>query len=108
MTISGNYSSPVIVNGFSCMNCTDVDHANKFVDPAHPQDGPKPDGPTGADTKLQKVTFDDPAVIFGGSLANPNAVTSTSDSDTQSVVSAVSAASSASHHNGTATVDFYA
>ncbi len=109
MSINGNYSSPVIVNGFSCMNCTDVDHANKFVDPARPQDGPKQDGPKGADTKPQKVTFDDPAVIFGGSLANPNAVTSTSPaSDTQSVASAVSTASSASHHNGTATVDFYA
>jgi hypothetical protein len=109
MTINGNYPSPVIVNGYSCMNCTDVDHANKFVDPAHPQDGPKPDGPKGADTDQQKVTFNDPAVILGGTLADPNAVTSTSPaSDTQSVASAVSAASSASHHNGTGTVDFYA
>jgi hypothetical protein len=109
MTINGNYPSPVTVNGFSCMNCTDVDRANKFVDPAHPQDGPKPEGPKGADTDQQKVTFNDPAVILGGTLADPNAVTSPSPaSDTQSVASAVSAASSASHNNGTGTVDFYA
>jgi hypothetical protein len=107
MTINGNYPSPVIVNGFSCMNCTDVDRANKFVDPARPQDGPKPEGPKGADTDQQKVTFNDPAVILGGTLADPNAATSPA-SDTQSVASAVSAASSASHHNGTGTVDFYA
>lgn len=40
MTISGNYSSPVQVNGFSCRNCTDVDYAKKHIDPAHPRSGP--------------------------------------------------------------------
>jgi hypothetical protein len=72
MTISGNYSSPVIVNGFSCMNCTDVDYAHKFVDPAHPQDGPaKPAFEQKSDQDLKKVTFDAQAVILGGTLTDP-------------------------------------
>ena len=40
MSISVNYPTPVTVNGFSCKNCTEVDEAKKFIDPAHPQDGP--------------------------------------------------------------------
>ena len=40
MAISGNYPSPVTVNGFSCRNCTDVDNAKKHIDPAHPSAGP--------------------------------------------------------------------
>jgi hypothetical protein len=40
MTISGNYPSPVTVNGYSCRNCTDVDYAKKHIDPAHPKAGP--------------------------------------------------------------------
>jgi hypothetical protein len=40
MTISGNYPSPVQVNGFLCRNCTDVDYAKKHIDPAHPRSGP--------------------------------------------------------------------
>ena len=40
MAISGDYSQPVTVNGFSCKNCTDVDYAKKHIDPAHPKDGP--------------------------------------------------------------------
>lgn len=34
MTISGNYPSPVFVNGYACMNCTDVSRAQKNIDPA--------------------------------------------------------------------------
>lgn len=72
MTISGDYSSPVIVNGFSCMNCTDVDYANKFVDPAHPQDGTaKPASEQQSDQDLKKVTFDAQSVVLGGTLADP-------------------------------------
>ena len=40
MAISGDYPTPVTVNGFSCKNCTEVDMANKHIDPAHPEDGP--------------------------------------------------------------------
>jgi hypothetical protein len=40
MAISGDYSSPVQVNGFQCKNCTDVDYAKKHIDPAHPKSGP--------------------------------------------------------------------
>jgi len=38
--ISGNYPVPVQVNGFTCKNCTDVDYAEKHIDPAHPKSGP--------------------------------------------------------------------
>jgi hypothetical protein len=37
---STNYPQPVQVNGFMCRNCTDVDHAKKHIDPAHPKSGP--------------------------------------------------------------------
>lgn len=40
MAISGDYASPVTVNGFNCRNCTDVDYARKNIDPAHPKSGP--------------------------------------------------------------------
>ena len=40
MAISGDYPHPVQVNGFTCRNCTDVDYANKHIDPAHPKSGP--------------------------------------------------------------------
>lgn len=40
MAVSGNYPSPVIVNGYLCWNCTDVDNAHNHIDPAHPKDGP--------------------------------------------------------------------
>lgn len=37
---SVNYSSPVTVHGYSCKNCTEVDLANKGIDPEHPGSGP--------------------------------------------------------------------
>lgn len=37
---STNYARPVQVNGFLCRTCTDVDHAKKHIDPAHPKSGP--------------------------------------------------------------------
>ena len=40
MSVNGDYPQPVMVNGFSCKNCTDVDYAKKHIDPAHPKDGP--------------------------------------------------------------------
>jgi hypothetical protein len=64
MTISGDYPSPVTVNGYSCKNCTDVDYAKKHIDPAHPKDGPY-----GVDAKSDPAGANDPAVKFGGGLA---------------------------------------
>ena len=40
MQVGGNYPTPVMVNGFQCRNCTDVDYAKKHIDPAHPKSGP--------------------------------------------------------------------
>ena len=40
MAISGDYSSPVTVNGFVCRNCADVDRAKRHIDPAAPAAGP--------------------------------------------------------------------
>ncbi len=45
--ISGDYSTPVNVNGYVCHNCTEVDQAKKNIDPAHPKSGPN-----GADADL--------------------------------------------------------
>jgi hypothetical protein len=39
--ISGaNYPNPVFVNGYECWNCTQVDEAKKYIDPADPKAGP--------------------------------------------------------------------
>jgi len=57
-----NYPSPVLVNGYSCKNCTDVDNAKRNIDPQHPKDGP-----FGVDA--QPKPGDTPAVTFGGRLA---------------------------------------
>jgi hypothetical protein len=62
MTISGDYASPISVNGYSCKNCTDVENAKKHIDPAHPKDGPY--GVNAAESRERS-----PAVIFGGALA---------------------------------------
>ena len=40
MAIDGNYSHPVIVNGFSCINCAEVAQAKADIDPANPAAGP--------------------------------------------------------------------
>lgn len=40
MAIRTDYPTPVMVNGFRCKNCTDVDYAKKHIDPAHPKSGP--------------------------------------------------------------------
>lgn len=81
MAISGDYSAPVTVNGFTCKNCTDVDYAKKHIDPAHPKDGPygvaKADHENASTSKAETnggVTPADrtPAVTFGGQLAALN------------------------------------
>ena len=72
MAIGADYPSPVTVNGFSCRNCTEVDEAKKFIDPAHPKDGPfgidAKDHKTGAATTASDLGRS-PSVILGGKLA---------------------------------------
>ena len=70
---SANYSMPVMVNGFLCKNCTDVDLAKAHIDPQHPSAGPfgtnaKAD-PTLAGKKFDGNTG---AVSFAGSLSGMN------------------------------------
>lgn len=73
MAIGADYPSPVTVNGFSCKNCTEVDEAKKFIDPAHPKDGPfginARDHKTGAAGDAAHADRS-PAVRFGGQLAS--------------------------------------
>jgi hypothetical protein len=64
MSISGNYPQPVTVNGFTCKNCTDVDYANKHIDPAHPKSGPY-----GINAKSDPSVKPDTFIKFGGKLA---------------------------------------
>lgn len=57
MAISGDYSSPVTVNGYSCRNCTDVARAEKNVDPANPSAGPFGVNADKNDPKAEKNHF---------------------------------------------------
>ena len=73
---SVNYPNPVTVNGYSCKNCTDVDYAEKNIDPAHPADGPfgvnakdKPAGPGAAAKPAETKPTEIPAVTLGGVFA---------------------------------------
>jgi len=50
-----------IVNGFPCANCTDVENAKKFIDPARPEAGPINRQPRSEERG--------PAVLLGGVLA---------------------------------------
>jgi hypothetical protein len=68
---SVNYPQPVMINGYPCKNCTDVDLAKAHIDPQHPSAGPygvnaKAD-PSLAGKKLDASTG---AVTFGGSLGS--------------------------------------
>ncbi len=63
MTVSTNYSQPVIVNGYACWNCQQVAEAKKDINPA----SPAPDGaqaPGGVQASDRGA-----AVVFGGVLA---------------------------------------
>ena len=75
MSISGNYPTPVTVNGFLCRNCTDVENAQKHVDPQHPRSGPyninAKDDPT-----------QPPAIRFGGALSALNDTPPSGDTGT--------------------------
>lgn len=78
MAISGDYPTPVNVNGFSCKNCTDVDNAKKHIDPAHPKDGPfginaknRPEDIRRTGSSAFEPTYDgQAAVTFGGQLSD--------------------------------------
>jgi hypothetical protein len=70
MAVSADYSTPVMVNGFSCKNCTDVDYAKKHIDPAHPKSGPY--GIDAKDDPSVKQTAPSGAVTFGGNLSELN------------------------------------
>ena len=65
MAISSDYATPVMVNGFSCRNCTDVGYAKKHIDPEHPKSGPY-----GITAKDDPTVRNASAVIsFGGNLS---------------------------------------
>ncbi len=68
MSVGTNYSTPVMVNGFTCKNCADVDYAKKHIDPAHPKSGPY-----GIDAKNDPTVKQTAAVIFAGALPGLNA-----------------------------------
>jgi hypothetical protein len=88
LAISGDYPTPVTVNGYSCKNCTDVDYAKKHIDPAHPRSGPY-----GVNAKDDPTVKQPAAVVFGGGLSSLNATTS---SDTSSETSSNGSQNSAS------------
>ncbi len=67
MAIGSDYPTPVIVNGFSCKNCTDVDYAKKHIDPQHPKSGPY-----GINAKNDPTVKNTSAVSFGGNLSGLN------------------------------------
>jgi hypothetical protein len=67
MAINGDYAHPVTVNGYSCKNCTDVDYAKKYVDPAHPKDGPYG---VNATEQSEKSGNRGAAVRLGGNLTD--------------------------------------
>src|SRR3569833_1745273 len=74
MAVSTDYSTPVMVNGFSCKNCTDVDYAKKHIDPAHPKAGPY-----GVDAASDPSLANKPSVTFDGALKGLNALTAQTD-----------------------------
>ena len=70
-----------IVNGFACMNCTDVEHAKKGIDPAHPDQTATVSGPRDAEASSPTGTLTRNAVSFGGSLSHLNALDTKPSSD---------------------------
>jgi hypothetical protein len=72
-----------IVNGFVCMNCTDVERAQKGIDPAHPKPDATVAGPrevaNAASSPAGPLTQN--AVSFGGSLSHLNALDTNHPSD---------------------------
>jgi hypothetical protein len=70
MSVSTDYSAPVMVNGYACKNCTDVDNAKKHIDPDHPRSGPY-----GVNAKDDPTVQQDASIKFGGMLSGLNGVT---------------------------------
>lgn len=66
MAIGTDYSTPVMVNGYACRNCTDVANAKKHIDPEHPKSGPY-----GVNAATDP-TVKQPAIKFDGALAGLN------------------------------------
>jgi hypothetical protein len=66
-----NYPQPVMINGFPCKNCTEVDEAKANIDPKHPAAGPY-GVDANADPTLagKQAGSKNGAVTFGGALAN--------------------------------------
>ncbi|HEX3969702.1 MAG TPA: hypothetical protein VHX19_00185 [Stellaceae bacterium] len=80
-----NYPAPVMVDGYMCKNCTDVDRAKAHIDPQHPNAGPygvnANADPTLAGKQFNATTG---AVTFGGSLGSASNSGSSSSSPTAS------------------------
>jgi hypothetical protein len=66
MSISGQYPSPEIVNGYVCWDCADVAKAKKDINP----NSSSLDLSSSANGSSQS-----PAVVFGGALAGANSAT---------------------------------
>lgn len=87
MSISGQYPTPEIVNGYICWDCADVAKAKKGENPAASPLDPSSNGANGTNGSngasgssstqgAQGASSQSPAVVFGGVLANasgPNA-----------------------------------
>jgi len=62
--MDGNYTMPVMVNGYSCDNCSQVALASKNINPAHPNWTPGETAATAGSSALNT-----PAVLLSGALA---------------------------------------
>ena len=76
MSVSTDYSAPVMVNGYACKNCTDVDNAKKHIDPDHPRSGPY-----GINAKDDPTLQQDASIKFGGTLSGLNGGAKASSDD---------------------------
>jgi hypothetical protein len=75
---SVNYPQPVMINGYPCKNCTEVDMAKAHIDPQHPSAGPY-GVDANADPSLAGKHHDkNGAVTFGGALSNTDRAGSSS------------------------------
>ena len=86
MSVSGDYTQPVNVNGYVCWNCSQVADAKKGVDPADV----KP-GESAAQAEAASNTTSTSAVLFGGTLAGSQAATSSANPSTQTTATGLGA-----------------
>jgi hypothetical protein len=66
---SVNYPQPVMVNGFPCKNCAEVDLAKAHIDPQHPSAGPYGVNAKADPSLAGKHLGNNGTVTFGGSLS---------------------------------------